>query len=143
VYYQAGVGTGIGLTNQIIGGGTGLGLAEHIREAYAFLANNYGSGDLIYLIGFSRGAFTARSLGGLIGQLGLLNKIGLEHFYEIFADWEHAGDPDYDGPVFLKNYKDDNGMTYRLNTPANNPARAVEYLREYRALLGGVSLVSS
>jgi len=116
----------------------GLGLAENIREAYSFLANNYGSGDLIYLIGFSRGAFTARSLGGLIGQLGLLNKKGLEHFYAIFEDWESAGSTQKQ--VFFQNYKDDiTGASYTLNTPCDDPKRAVEYLREYRAKLKCVS----
>jgi uncharacterized protein (DUF2235 family) len=117
-----------------------LGLAEHIREAYSFLANNYGSGDYIYLIGFSRGAFTARSLGGLIGQLGLLNKKGMEHFYEIFADWELAGS-DHE-PDFFKNYVDESTReSYRPNTPADDPNKVVDYLREYRAKLRSVSTV--
>ncbi|KAL1302733.1 hypothetical protein AAFC00_003087 [Neodothiora populina] len=142
VYYQAGVGTGLGIDDQLLGGATGSGLAEHIREGYSFLANNYGSGDLIYLLGFSRGAFTARSLAGLIGQLGLLNKKGLAYFYEIFEDWEHAGDPDFDGPLFLKNYHDEvTGAQYSLDTPANVPSRAVEYLREYRVLLQSLGLM--
>lgn len=91
VYYQAGIGTGLGIKDQLLGGSTGLGLSEHIREAYYFLANNYSPGDSIFLVGFSRGSFTARSLGGLIGNLGLLNKRGLPHFYEVFLDWTDAG----------------------------------------------------
>lgn len=150
----------MGILNQLVGGGTGttrtqqtyssetgvlltapkgLGLAEHIREAYSFLANNYGSGDLIYLIGFSRGAFTARSLGGLIGQLGLLNKKGLEYFYDIFEDWEHAGDPHFKGPYFLKKWYEITGEKYTLKTPGNDPEKALDYLREYRTLLRVVS----
>lgn len=49
-----------------------------VREAYSFLAANYCSGDEIILIGFSRGAFTARSVAGLIKDIGLLTREGME-----------------------------------------------------------------
>ena len=78
-----------------MGGGTGAGLSEHIREAYGFLANNYQPGDEIFLIGFSRGAFTARSIAGLIASVGLLTKRGLPHFYEVFKDWENQDKPSH------------------------------------------------
>jgi uncharacterized protein (DUF2235 family) len=84
VYYQAGVGTGDSLYDQVIGGGTGIGLAEHIREAYGFLTNNYIPGDHVFLIGFSRGAFTARSIAGLISLVGICTKQGMGSFYTIF-----------------------------------------------------------
>ncbi|KAI9674878.1 MAG: hypothetical protein M1829_003618 [Trizodia sp. TS-e1964] len=95
VYYQAGVGTGIGLTDRIVGGGIGLGLGEHIREAYSFIVHNYMLGDEIFLLGFSRGAFTARSVAGLIGAIGVLTKAGLADFYAIFKDFENSRNPDY------------------------------------------------
>ncbi|KAI9836972.1 MAG: hypothetical protein M1838_004908 [Thelocarpon superellum] len=95
VYYQAGVGTGDTWYDRIVGGGTGLGLSEHIREAYGFLANNYADGDQIFLVGFSRGAFTARSIAGFIGCIGLLTKIGLDSFYEIFKDYENGENNNY------------------------------------------------
>ncbi|KAF2756846.1 hypothetical protein EJ05DRAFT_440706, partial [Pseudovirgaria hyperparasitica] len=91
VYYQAGVGTGMALSEQVLGGSTGAGLSENVREAYSFLAHNYTDGDEIFLVGFSRGAFTARSIAGLIGGFGLLEKEALPYFYDIFLDWEHAG----------------------------------------------------
>lgn len=59
-----------------------------MREAYGFLCSNYEEGDEIILIGFSRGAFTARSIGALIHDVGLLNYKGMEDFYNIFKDWE-------------------------------------------------------
>lgn len=95
VYYQAGVGTGNSIWDHLVGGGTGAGLSEHIREAYSFLANNYQRGDEIFLIGFSRGAFTARSIAGLIASIGLLTKRGLPHFYEVFKDWENQDKSSY------------------------------------------------
>lgn len=89
VYYQAGVGTEDNFYSKYIGGATGKGLSEHIREAYSFICNNYHNGDEIFLIGFSRGAFTARSISSLIRAVGLLTPAGLVYFYQIFQDWEY------------------------------------------------------
>jgi Uncharacterized alpha/beta hydrolase domain (DUF2235) len=50
----------------------GSGIYENIAEAYRFLMRHWQTGDQIFLYGFSRGAFTARSLGGLITQFGIL-----------------------------------------------------------------------
>ena len=71
VFYDKGVGTG-GPVDRLLGGMFGKGLDEQIRGAYRFLVHNYAPGDEIYLFGFSRGAFSARSLGGMIGEMGLL-----------------------------------------------------------------------
>lgn len=109
IYYQAGIGTGLGLYDQVLGGGTGLGLSENIREAYAFLMSNYSpqdnlsKSDSIFLIGFSRGAFTARSLGGFIAAVGILTKKAMPWFYDCFQDWENAGKAGYE-PRFINAY---------------------------------------
>ena len=95
VYYQAGVGTGISLKDRLLGGAIGAGLAENIREAYSFIANNWAPGDEIFLIGFSRGAYTARSVADLIGVMGLLTKAGMADFYAIFKDYQNSWDPSY------------------------------------------------
>ena len=50
----------------------GLGTSRKIREAYRFLTHNYERGDSIYIFGFSRGAFAARSLAGFAFRVGLL-----------------------------------------------------------------------
>jgi len=70
VYYHTGVGTG-GWLDKIIGGMTGQGISNNILDAYRWLVETYEEGDDIYLFGFSRGAYTARSLAGLIGVCGL------------------------------------------------------------------------
>ena len=95
VYYQSGVGSQGGALMRVAGGLTGSGVKENIREAYSFLATNYIDRDEIFLIGFSRGAFTARSVGGIVGDLGLLTKSGLPYFGEIFEDYIHREDDDY------------------------------------------------
>ena len=77
VYYQEGVGTGRGTTalgrllDRIFGGAFGLGLNDNIEEIYRWLAFNYEPGDDIFVFGYSRGAYTARSLVGLIRSAGI------------------------------------------------------------------------
>ena len=51
---------------------TGQGINDQIRAAYGWLATRYRPGDRIWLMGYSRGAFAARSLGGIIDQVGLV-----------------------------------------------------------------------
>ena len=73
--YQAGVGTG-GPLDRLLGGAMGFGLGEDIRDCYHWLATKYEPGDRLFLFGFSRGAFTARSLAGMIGHLGIVELDG-------------------------------------------------------------------
>ena len=92
-YYGSGVGTA-NVQDKLQAGLTGegeAGVAEHIREAYQFICTNYSaeSNDEIILIGFSRGAFTARSVASFINDIGLLTPLGLTYFYPIFEDWEN------------------------------------------------------
>ncbi|HEX3433079.1 MAG TPA: DUF2235 domain-containing protein [Solirubrobacteraceae bacterium] len=72
VHYEKGVGTSA--RERLIGGGFGYGLSRNIRNGYRFLAEYYDPGDRVYLFGFSRGAYTARSLAGLIHNCGILRK---------------------------------------------------------------------
>src|ERR1700722_13309466 len=65
VYYELGV-------NGVMGGIFGQGLDENIRLAYEWLVENYNDGDEIFIFGFSRGAFTARALAGLVAIEGIL-----------------------------------------------------------------------
>lgn len=155
VYYQAGIGSGIGLYNHLVGGGTGVGLEENIREAYAFLANNYRENydpkdprslgieaDSIFLIGFSRGAFTARSIGGLIGAVGLLKRKALSHFFEIFSDWENAGNAKYT-PMFFDSYYEHHKQDGNERPPielAHDKNRIDHYMSEYFRILKKLGL---
>jgi uncharacterized protein (DUF2235 family) len=70
-WYDRGVGTD--WYNRLTGGLGGVGLSRNIRQGYAHLAKEYEPGDEIFLFGFSRGAYTARSLVGLIRNCGILN----------------------------------------------------------------------
>jgi uncharacterized protein (DUF2235 family) len=69
-WYDEGVGTK--WYDQFIGGAIGTGLELNIIQGYEFLAKNYQDGDQVYVLGFSRGAYTARSLVGMIRNCGLI-----------------------------------------------------------------------
>jgi uncharacterized protein (DUF2235 family) len=70
LYYSAGVGTKFGPILRV--GMFGYGLNDEIIDAYEWLIENYEVGDQLFIFGFSRGAYTARSLSGLIAKCGLL-----------------------------------------------------------------------
>jgi hypothetical protein len=72
-YYHPGVGTEGGFFSKTAGGLYGYGLSQNIMSAYAWLARHYELDDKIYIFGFSRGAFTARSLGGMLAHCGILD----------------------------------------------------------------------
>ena len=69
VYYDQGVGTG--RMDRLRGGVFGLGLIDNLEKAYRFLTFNYESGDEIFVFGFSRGAYTARSFVGLLNNCSI------------------------------------------------------------------------
>ncbi len=98
VYYQQGVGSGRG-TNRLarkmdkwLGGLLGWGLDDNIIEAYRNLIFWYEPGDEIFIFGFSRGAYTARSLAGLIRTAGIPPRTHLEHLQTAVDLYRARGD---------------------------------------------------
>jgi uncharacterized protein (DUF2235 family) len=77
VYYVSGVGAGSYAADRLLGGAFGFGLFHNVIAGYRFLAQNYEPGDEIFIFGFSRGAYTARSVAGMVGRVGLLTKEAL------------------------------------------------------------------
>ncbi len=70
-FYDPGVGTS--KFERLPGGLFGYGLSRNLQEGYDWLARRYREGDEIYVFGFSRGAYTARSLVGMIRKCGLIH----------------------------------------------------------------------
>ena len=94
VFYDAGIGTE-GNTkiqkkvDRIVGGNFGKGIDQNIQDGYRFLSLNYSPGDEIYLFGFSRGAYTVRSLAGLMYNSGLLSSPHIRQIsqaYELYRN---------------------------------------------------------
>lgn len=69
-YYDPGVGTA--WYDRLTGGAFGAGLSDNVQEGYDWLRRHYTPGDEVFLFGFSRGAFTARSLAEFVARCGLL-----------------------------------------------------------------------
>ena len=73
-FYDDGVGADGNPIWRLIGGAFGTGLWRKIKDGYTKIAHVYERGDSVFLFGFSRGAFTARSLAGMIAVAGLPTK---------------------------------------------------------------------
>jgi uncharacterized protein (DUF2235 family) len=105
VCHVDGVGSGRGtgwlarVTDAMLGGALGFGLMDNVLEAYRFLVFNYAPGDRVFLFGYSRGAFTSRSLVGLIRNCGLLQRNALSllpkalDFYRARNEDTHPNSP--------------------------------------------------
>ncbi len=86
VHYHDGVGTEGDFFKRLLGGAIGLGLKQIIQECYEFIVADYNQADEIYVFGFSRGAYAARALAGLIGASGILQR---EHAHAFETAWQH------------------------------------------------------
>lgn len=70
-FYDWGVGTD---RKKLVGGITGAGIDKNIMDCYRFIVHNYNDGDKLFFFGFSRGAYTVRSLAGFVRNCGLLKR---------------------------------------------------------------------
>ncbi len=92
VYYHEGVGTH-GPLDQWTGGAFGHGMEDNIRDLYRVIVYNYEPGDELYFFGFSRGAFTVRSLAGFMDLVGLIEKDDDYYLPEIYGCYERNKRP--------------------------------------------------
>ena len=112
-YYHPGVGTLGDPTHRnwiarqwarIKGLAFGAGLMPNVADAYRYLMNTYQDGDRIFLIGFSRGAYTARVLASVIHMCGLLcagNEGLIPYILKLYSQWSRrAAYQDDAGPTF-------------------------------------------
>lgn len=91
VIYHDGVGTQKGVEH-IVGGATGEGVESNIRDLYRSIAYNYVDGDELYLFGFSRGAYTVRTLAGFMYRFHLLQKCDDFFVPDLFKAYEAKRD---------------------------------------------------
>lgn len=83
VHYEKGVGTR--WYNRLRGGAFGVGLSDILGRGYRFLVRHWEEGDQLFIVGFSRGAYTARSLVGMLRNVGLLAPAHVGRFREAEA----------------------------------------------------------
>lgn len=101
-FYVAGVGTKP--WERVLGGAFGFGLSDNVKEAYTFIVEHFDPGDEIYLTGFSRGAYTARSAAGLVRKAGVLRRslrgdrrsLGerIDEAYDLYRTGAHPDEPE-------------------------------------------------
>ena len=88
VFYDWGVGT---YHDKIRGGVVGLGMLKNIQDGYRFIVQNYDPGDAIFLFGFSRGAYTARALAGMLNNCGILTRGRAHQIPDAFDFYKSRG----------------------------------------------------
>jgi len=98
-FYDWGVGTD---RKKLSGGISGAGIDKNIMDCYRFLVHNYKKNDELYFFGFSRGAYTVRSLGGFIRNCGLLRREHADRIpeaYQLYRKRTKASGPNEQGAV--------------------------------------------
>lgn len=103
VFYDQGVGTQGGV-DKYLGGAFGKGVRRNILEAYRFLVHNYSQDDEIYCFGFSRGAYTARALVGMLNATGLIEKDELTELPEVYKYYRTHPEKRL-GKKYIDNYR--------------------------------------
>jgi uncharacterized protein (DUF2235 family) len=104
VFYRRGVGTDWG--ERLRGGAFGWGLSRGVRQVYRFVVGNYDPGDELFFVGFSRGAYMARSTVGLIRNAGILKR---EHADQVDAAYalyreRSVGPRDLESTLFRRTF---------------------------------------
>ena len=103
VFYHDGV--GVKRWERLRGGAFGFGLSRNVQDTYAFLVDNYEPGDELFFMGFSRGAYTARSTAGFVRNAGILrpeHKDQLKRAYAMYRDRQGPDAPE--AVAFRKQY---------------------------------------
>lgn len=97
VFYHDGIGTR-GPLDRFTGGAFGHGLERNIRALYRFIIYNHEPGDELFFFGFSRGAFTVRTLAGFMRKVGIVDKEGDYYVPEMYICYENGageGSPEW------------------------------------------------
>ncbi|KAK4034840.1 hypothetical protein C8A01DRAFT_38715 [Parachaetomium inaequale] len=130
VLYQSGLGTGDLFFQKRLYGGLGWGLENEVCQMYDFISNNYEPGkpgdpdepgkpgdpdepaDELFFFGFSRGAFTVRSVAGVVCDVGILSAVHMSRFPEMWEAYRNntSGTPFRKSQWYLRN-KDELGLT--------------------------------
>lgn len=120
-YYDTGVGTR--RFNRVRGGTFGRGVSENISQAYEFLSHVWQPGDEIYVFGYSRGAYTARSLVGLLSLAGLIQAEDCldKNKRQQAIDYLHD---------FIKYTHEESLKVFRSSTKENPPPEKPEWLNK-------------
>lgn len=115
VFYDWGVGS---YYDPVAGGATGKGLNKNIVDDYRYIVQNYSPGDMIYLFGFSRGAYTIRSLCGLINNCGIIKRPDAKLIQKAFNHYKKSG----------KDYKPNGDKSKEFRNQHSHASRKIEFV---------------
>ena len=113
VFYDWGLGS---YHDEFVAGVTGEGIHKNITDGYRYIVQNYSPGDELFFFGFSRGAYTVRSLCGLINNCGILKRPDARLIQRAFNHYKRPG-PDY-----APQGKTSNAFRKRYAHPSNEVA---------------------
>lgn len=105
VFYDEGVGAKGGMIDVLTGGAFGTGLSDNILDGYRYLVGEYEPGDELYFIGFSRGAYTVRSLAGLVRNCGIVKREHAGRAKEAFKLYRDRGDDTHPNSVRARDFR--------------------------------------
>ena len=114
IVYIAGVGVDGPKSRRILDGAVGRGLDKDIMDAYQRLIEAYEPGDEIFLFGFSRGAYTARSLAGLINNCGVLNIDNFSRLQEAYEKYRDRGPDTHPSSPAMEKFRATYGYSPRI-----------------------------
>ena len=118
VFYDWGLGS---YHDGFSAGAFGSGINKNIQDCYRFLVHNYTLGDRIYLFGYSRGAYTVRSLAGFINAVGILKRSKANKIAEAFDNYKDPKKhPNDEASV---QWRKRNSIQARLSTDASREER--------------------
>jgi uncharacterized protein (DUF2235 family) len=112
--YHEGIGTSGSRLRRQFAGATGYGLSRNIRTAYRAVAEVFEPGDELFLFGFSRGAFTVRSLAGFIRNCGILKRDQLHRVDEAFALYRRRDAPSHPSNALATTYRAEHSVETRI-----------------------------
>ncbi|AOY89144.1 hypothetical protein BKP64_13750 [Marinobacter salinus] len=115
VFYDWGIGS---YHNAVIGGVTGQGIHKNIMDAYRYIVQNYEPGSELYFFGFSRGAYTVRSLCGLINNCGILQRPDARLIQKAFDHYKKAG----------KDYAPSGAESLRFRAEHSHESREIRFV---------------
>jgi uncharacterized protein (DUF2235 family) len=113
VHYEPGVGTR--RFERYAGGAFGYGLSRNVRDCYRFLVKHYEPGDELYFFGFSRGAYTARSVVGFVHNCGILRPEHRDRVDEAYRLYRSRGDRHKPGAIDSRAFR--RAYAYEDETP--------------------------
>ncbi|CAH0028536.1 unnamed protein product [Clonostachys rhizophaga] len=112
VSYHSGLGSGDLPFQKLLYGTFGWGLDVDVCQIYDFISNNYEAGDELFFFGWSRGAFTVRSVAALVCEIGVLSAVNMSRFAEMWEAYRAntGGQPFRESKWYLEN-KDELALT--------------------------------